>query len=80
MSKVLNKYNEIFKVCFNVEDAQLQELEYKVYPEWNSMAHIALISALEDEFDINFDADDIFAFTSYEEGKKLMKMRFGIEL
>jgi acyl carrier protein len=44
------------------------------------MAHIALISALEDEFGICFEAEDIFSFTSYEEGKNLMRNRFGLEL
>lgn len=80
MNEALKNYNEVFKLCFNVEDGQLQELEYKEYPEWNSMAHIALISALEDKFGVNFDADDIFALTSYAEGKKLMKERFDIDL
>ena len=80
MSEALNKYNEVFKSIFNVEEDQLQDLKYKEYPEWNSMAHIALISTLEDEFGISFEADDIFSFTSYEGGKSLMKSRFGLEL
>lgn len=80
MSKELKKYNEVFKSIFNVDDKHILELEYKVYPEWNSMAQIALISALEEEFAINFEADDIFSFTSYKEGLKLMKSRFGIDL
>ena len=80
MNELLNKYNTIFKSIFNVDDAKLKDLEYKGYPEWNSMAHIALISALEDEFGICFEAEDIFSFTSYEEGKNLMRNRFGLEL
>lgn len=80
MNEALQKYNKVFKSSFNIEDEHLQELEYKVYPEWNSMAHIALISALEDEFGVNFETDDIFALTSYEEGRKLMKERFNINL
>lgn len=80
MSEALQKYNEIFRSSFGVEDEQLKDLEYKVYPEWNSMAHIGLISALEEAFDINFEADDIFALTTYEDGKKLMKERFDIDL
>lgn len=77
---MLKKYDKVFKSNFNVDDELLKDLEYKVYPEWNSMAHIALISALEDEFGINFDAEDIFAFISYEKGKSLIRSRFGIDL
>lgn len=80
MKEALTKYNEVFKTNFNVDDEQLHELVYKAYPEWNSMAHIALISALEDEFGICFEAEDIFALTSYETGKAVMKARFDIEL
>ena len=80
MNETLNKYNEIFKSIFNVEEDQLQDLKYKEYPEWNSMAHIALISTLEDTFGVCFEAEDIFSFTSYAKGKSLMKSRFGLEL
>jgi len=78
--EALEKYNEIFRSSFGVGDEQLNELEYKVYPEWNSMAHIGLISALEEAFGVNFEAEDIFALTTYEDGKRLMKERFGIDL
>ncbi len=80
MSETLKKYNEVFMSSFNVGEEQLKDLAYKVYPEWNSMAHIALISKLEEVLEINFEADDIFALTSYDEGRSLLKSRFGLDL
>ncbi|MBP5769848.1 MAG: acyl carrier protein [Bacteroidaceae bacterium] len=78
MSNTLNTYNAVFRKTFGLSEEQLSQLEYKVYPEWNSMAHLALISALEEELDINFEADDIFAFKSYDQGKDLLHERFGL--
>jgi len=80
MNEQLSKYNAAFQSVFNADEDALPQLVYKQTPEWNSMAHIALISALEDSLDICFEAEDIFAFTSYTEGKKLLNERFGIVL
>ncbi len=79
MANVLETYDSIFCQAFGLRGDELEQLEYKVYPEWNSMAHLSLISALEEHFDINFDADDIFAFKSYTQGKQLLQERFGLE-
>ena len=80
MSGNISKYNSAFQEVFGVGEDELKDLEYKKTEEWNSMAHIALISALEDAFDVNFEADDIFSFSSYEYGKKLLNDRFGIKV
>lgn len=80
MSDNIAKYNSVFQEVFGVGEGELKDLEYKKTGEWNSMAHIALISALEDAFDVNFEADDIFSFSSYEYGKKLLNDRFGIKV
>ena len=75
----LEKYNEIFKKMFNVPEDQLETLAYKETAEWNSMAQIALVAELEDEFDLDFDTDDIFQLKSYIIGKELLATKFGVE-
>lgn len=75
----LEKYNEIFKKMFNVPEDQLETLAYKETAEWNSMAQIALVAELEDEFDLDFDTDDIFQLKSYVIGKELLATKFGVE-
>ena len=67
----LEKYNEIFKKMFNVPEDQLETLAYKETAEWNSMAQIALVAELEDEFDLDFDTDAI--------GKDMLATKFGVE-
>lgn len=75
----LEKYNAAFTKVFNVEGAELESLEYKQTPEWNSMAQIALVAQLEDAFDLDLDMDDIYDLTSYKTGLELLNTKFEIE-
>lgn len=80
MTEELKKYNEVFITIFNIEEAKLTELVYKDSVDWNSMAQIALVSSIEEAFNVDFDMDDIYTLTSYEKGKQLLKSKFGINL
>lgn len=73
------KYNQIFKHVFTVEENALNE-EFSILnvDKWDSVAHMSLISELEEAFDIMFDTDDIINFTSYMCGMDMLK-KYGIE-
>lgn len=75
----LEKYDNIYKKMFHVTEEELESLAYKETPEWNSMAHIALIAELEDQFDLDFDTDDIFLLKSYVIGKEMLTTKFGVK-
>lgn len=75
-----SKYKEIFIKIFNVQESMLNTLEYKICAEWNSMAQLALISSIEEAYNIEFDIEDIYAFTSYIKGKELLETKFGIKI
>jgi hypothetical protein len=76
----IEKYNDIFKKMFNVSDDELEALVYKETAEWNSMTQIALVSEIEEQFDLDFDTDDIFLLKSYIIGKDMLTKKFDIEL
>lgn len=40
---------------------------------------MALISALEDNFDIMMDTEDIINFNSFEKGKEILEKNYDIE-
>lgn len=70
----LERYDHVFKTIFRVDSSDLYEgFAYGLIKKWDSITHLSLITALEDEFDIMFDSEDILHFGSYENGKKLMK-------
>ncbi len=68
----LELYNKAFKDAFGIEDKDLSGLEYQGIPNWDSVGHMNLISALEDAFDIMMDTDDIIDLSSYEKGKEIL--------
>lgn len=74
----IEKYNSIFKRMFNVQDDKLESLAYKETAEWNSMAQIALVSEIEENFDLDFDTDDIFQLKSYVIGKEILAEKYGV--
>lgn len=79
MMKAIERYQEIFKTVFGVEDEILETLEYQGIAQWDSVGHMQLVAALEEEFDIMFDTDDIIDFNSYTAGKEILK-KYEVEL
>lgn len=68
------KYNEAFKVAFELEDSELgSDLKYESIQEWDSIGHMSLIAELEDTFDISMEMDDIIDFSSYDKGIEILK-------
>lgn len=74
------KYDQVFMECFSIEQAKLDDkLIYQSTPEWDSVGHMTLIAAIEEEFDIMIDIDDIIQFSSYTEGVEILK-KYEIQL
>lgn len=70
----LNKYNEVFKTIFHLEDNLLNdELSVLNCEGWDSMAQMSLVSMLEKEFDIFFEPEDVVEFISYKKGKEILR-------
>tara|TARA_B100000029_G_C17287441_1_gene855738 strand:+ start:198 stop:440 length:243 start_codon:yes stop_codon:yes gene_type:complete len=68
------KYSEIFKKSLNINDEKFNKsLKYNEIEEWDSIGHMALIAALEEEFKISFETDDIIDFSSFEKGVEILK-------
>ena len=75
----LDKYDKTFIETFGLEKEMLEHLKYQDVKEWDSVGHMNLIGELEDAFNIELDIDDITDFSSYQEGKEILK-RYKIEL
>ncbi len=66
------KYNKIFIDTFEITEEELPELKYQGIAAWDSVGHMNLIAALENEFEIMLDTDDVIDFSSYEKGKEIL--------
>tara|TARA_B100001123_G_C15229339_1_gene994497 strand:+ start:111 stop:353 length:243 start_codon:yes stop_codon:yes gene_type:complete len=73
MSSV-QKYSEIFKTALNIGADKLTEnLKYNDIEEWDSIGHMTLVAALEEEFKISLETDDIIDFSSFKKGIEILK-------
>lgn len=76
----LSKLKKIFAEVFSVDEKEVVEGFNKDSVDgWDSVHQLSLTSAVEDEFDIMLDAEDIIEFTSYENAKNILS-KYEIEL
>ena len=69
----LEKYKKAFIDSLSIKNNQLiKNIEYNSIPEWDSIGHMSLMSALEEAFSISFETDDIIDFSSFEKGKEIL--------
>ena len=60
------KLVEIFSDSLGLgADAIVDDLRYAEVPQWDSIAHMALIAAIEEGFDIMIDAEDVIGMNSF---------------
>ena len=69
------KYREIFQQSFQYE--KVETLKYQDIPAWDSVGHMGLVAALEDEFEIEMEIDDIIDMSSFNKGKEILS-KYGV--
>lgn len=68
------KYKKAFINSLAIKEAKFNEkLKYNEIPEWDSIGHMTLMSALEETFNITLETDDIVDFSSYKKGIEILK-------
>jgi len=71
------KYNKIFANVLGVridDKTDLDNLRRNEISAWDSLGHISLVSALEKEFSIRLEPNDIKKFASYHDGIEILNM------
>ncbi|GGC07650.1 acyl carrier protein [Marinobacterium zhoushanense] len=70
---------EVFSTALNIPLEEVHEdLKYNSIPQWDSVAHMTLIAALEDRFDVMLDTDDIIDMNSVSKAVEILS-RYGID-
>ena len=69
----------VFAESLNIDPAQVSDdLQYNTIPEWDSVAHMALVAALETRFDVMFDTNDIIDMSSVTKAREILT-RLGVQ-
>ena len=68
-----NQLRTIFAQSLDIEEAMvIDSLKYAEIPQWDSIAHMALIAAIESSFDIMIDTEDVIDMSSFEKAKQIV--------
>ena len=67
--KLINCFTESLKIS---EDLINDNLKYQSIPQWDSIAHMALVAQVESQFDIMLDTEEILDMSSVSEIKKIL--------
>lgn len=74
----MKKLTEIFTEVLEIDsDIVNDDLKYNAIPEWDSIAHMALVAELDDAFDIMLDTDDILDMSSFAKAKEILT-KYGV--
>jgi len=68
----------VFSNALGIELDQVSDaLEYNTIKEWDSVAHMGLIAALEEAFDIMLETDDVIDMSSVGKAKEILS-KYGV--
>ncbi len=63
---ISNKLREIFATELGVDLSDVADtLQYNMIPEWDSVGHMHLVAAIEEEFAIEIPDDDVAEMTVF---------------
>lgn len=68
------KLKKIFSESLGVdENVVIDSLRYAEIPQWDSVAHMALVAAIEEGFEIMIDTEDVIDMSSFQKSKEIVK-------
>lgn len=73
------RYGRVFADSLALSPDDLNDaLVYNSVKSWDSVGHMTLMAALEAEFDIMLETDDIIDFSSYFKGMEILA-KYGVQ-
>ena len=67
------KLRQIFATSLSVKIEEIRDdLKYATIPQWDSIAHMALVAAIEEGFGIMIDAEDVIDMNSFAKAKEIV--------
>lgn len=80
MEATEHKLRAVFSAALGIPPSEINnETAYDKSKGWDSLAHMSLISALDSEFDIMLDTDDVVELSSYGKSKEILR-KYGVQI
>ena len=73
------KLRQVFAEALEIDKKiVVDSLEYNSIPQWDSVAHMSLVAAIDDGFDVMMETDDVIDMSSFGKAKEILK-KYGVE-
>ena len=74
------KLRGIFAKALEIDKAiVVDSLEYNSISQWDSVAHMSLVAAIDDGFDIMMETDDVIDMSSFGMAKEILR-KYDVEI
>lgn len=75
----LDSLRGVFRTALELPaGTDVDDLQYRGVEQWDSLAHMALVAALEDEYDVMIDTDDVVDMSSFERARTILE-KYGVQ-
>lgn len=75
----MEKIRSLFRESFDLDaGCAVDELVYRGIPAWDSVGHMRLVAALETEFDVMLETDEVLGLESFAKAVDILR-KHGIE-
>lgn len=68
--RLKNLYVEVLELP---EDVDVESLKYRDIPQWDSLGHMSLVAAIEDEFEVQLDTEQVIGMSSFKVALDMLK-------
>ncbi|RLP87498.1 acyl carrier protein [Micromonospora sp. BL4] len=70
----LQRLRVVFRTALELPDnAAVDSLEYRGIEKWDSLAHMSLVAAIEDEFGVMLDTDEVIDLSSFDRARQILE-------
>lgn len=73
MTDLTTRLRAVFVVALALDDSvDVERLSFRDVPAWDSVGHMALVAAIEDEFGVRLDTDQVIDLSSFAVARNLL--------
>jgi acyl carrier protein len=73
-TSVRDRLRIVFSETLDLDSSvDVDTLRYRADAQWESLDHMALVVAIESEFDVQFDVDNVLGLESFEDALTILR-------
>lgn len=70
----LERLRNVFRNSLEIpNELSVDDLEYRGSAQWDSLAHMSLVAAIEDEFGVMLDTDEVIDLSSFNRAQQILE-------